>query len=167
MKEIYKNPIFYYIVIPIIVALWPLLVWAVYLPAAEDEFKEDRKQYTKAQQLIAAILAHDPTRLDIADSNDAASKFDYATSVDDIARRCNIPAANYTISSKPRRISRGQESQNATVVLKEVDISTFADFLSKIQLRWANLECESVTLTKKKGLRDAWKVDLNFKYYYY
>jgi len=28
------------------------------------------------------------------------------------------------------------------------------------------LQCDTVTLTKKKGLPDMWKVDLDFKYYY-
>jgi hypothetical protein len=52
------------------------------------------------------------------------------------------------------------------VVLKEVDITKFAKFLSTIQLRWANLQCVKVKLTKKKGLRDTWDVDLDFKYFY-
>ena len=32
MKDVYKNPILYYILVPVVVALWPLLVWSVYLP---------------------------------------------------------------------------------------------------------------------------------------
>ncbi|MGB2810112.1 MAG: hypothetical protein WBC22_20395 [Sedimentisphaerales bacterium] len=166
MKEIYKNPMLYYILVPCMAALWPLLVWAVYLPAAERDFKEERSQYDDANDIILEILALDPTRLELADPNKTADKFDYATAVSDVARRCWIPATNYTVSSKPERSSSGKKSQSATVVLKQVDISSFANFLSKIQLRWANLQCESVTLTQKKGLKDVWKVDLDFKYYY-
>ena len=166
MKEIYKNPMLYYILVPCMAALWPLLVWAVYLPAAEDDLKEGIDGYEKAQVTIDAILELDPDRLENDDPNKTADKFDYATAVSDVARRCNIQATNYTVSSKPIRTSSGKKSQSATVVLKEINIKSFADFLSKIQLRWANLQCESVTLTQKKGLKDVWKVDLDFKYYF-
>jgi len=166
MKDIYKNPILYYILVPSLAALWPLLVWAVYSPAAQDNLKEEMKQYEEAQAKIDTILDSDPTRLELADPNKTADRFDYDTAVSDVARRCKIPATNYTVSSKPVRTSSGKKSQSAKVVLKQVNIAVFADFLSKIQLRWASLECENVTLTKKKGLADMWKVDLDFKYYY-
>ncbi len=166
MKDIYKNPTLYYILVPCLAALWPLLVWAAYLPGAKRNFKDERNQYIEAQVKIATILGRDPTRLELTDPNKTADKFDYATAVSDIARRCRIAATNYTVSSKPERSSSGKKSQSATVVLKQVDIASFADFLSKIQLRWANLQCESVTLTLKKGLKDVWKVDLDFKYYF-
>jgi hypothetical protein len=166
MKDIYKNPVLYYILVPCIAGLWPLLVWAVYLPAAESDLKEGIDRYNKAQLTIDSILELDPTRLDNDDPNKTADKFDYATAVSDIARRCRVPATNYTVSSKPVRVSGGKKSQSAKVVLRDVSIASFADFLSKIQLRWADLECESVTLTQKKGLVDVWKVDLDFKYYY-
>jgi len=149
-----------------VAALWPLLVWAVYLPGAERDYEQKAAQYIEAQVTIAAILGRDPTRLELADPNKTADKFDYPTAVDAIVRQCNIPAANKTVNSKPPRTSRGQKTQSAKVVLQQVNIARFAKFLSGIQLRWANLQCESVTLTKKKGLKDAWKVDLDFKYYY-
>ncbi len=166
MKDIYKNPVLYYILAPCLAALWPLLVWAVYLPGAERNFKEEKNQYKEAQGTIATILGRDPTRLELANSNKTADKFDYATAVSDIARKCRISATNYTVSSKPIRTSSGKKSQSAKVVLKQINIASFAGFLSKIQLRWANLQCESVTLTQKKGLKDVWKVDLDFKYYF-
>ncbi len=166
MKDIYKNPVLYYILVPCLAALWPLLVWTVYLPAAERDLKDGIAKYEEAQAKMDAILERDPTRLELADPNKAVDKFDYTVAVSDVARRCRIPAANYTVSSKPVRVSSGKKSQSATVVLKEVSIASFADFLSKIQLRWSDLECESVTLAQKKGLLDVWKVDLDFKYYY-
>lgn len=166
MKSIIRNPMLYYILVPCISALWPLLVGAVYLPAAKRGFEEEQKAYNEAQQKIAAILALDPARLEFSDPNQTEEKFDYATTVSGVARRCNIAPTDYTVSSKPVRTSSGKKSQGAMVVLKQVDIGSFAEFLSQIQLRWANLQCESVTLTRKKGLPDAWKVDLDFKYYY-
>ena len=166
MKDIYKNTMLYYILVPCMAALWPLLVWAVYLPAAEHDYKQEESQYIEAKVTIATILGRDPTRLELTDPNKTADKFDYANAVNDIARRCRIAATNYTVSSKPIRTSSGKKSQSATVVLKQINIASFANFLSKIQLRWANLQCESVTLTQKKGRKDVWKVDLDFKYYF-
>ncbi|OEU66274.1 MAG: hypothetical protein BBJ57_00790 [Desulfobacterales bacterium PC51MH44] len=170
MKDIYRNPMLYYILVPCVAALWPLLVWAVYLPAAERNFTEEENQYKEAQLTMTAILELDPTRLERSDPNKTSDKFDYDTAVSGVARRCNIPATDYTVSSrparKPVRKSGGKKSQSAMVVLKQVNITSFADFLSKIQLRWASLQCDTVTLTKKKGLPDVWRVDLDFKYYY-
>jgi hypothetical protein len=166
MKDIYKNPILYYILVPCVVALWPLLVWAVYLPAAKRDYEQKEAQYMEAQVTIAKILDSDPTRLELADPNKNADEFNYDTAVSDVARRCMISPINYDVSSRPARTSSGKKSQSATVELQQVGIVTFADFLSRIQLRWADLECEEVILTKKKGLADAWKVDLDFKYYY-
>jgi len=166
MKDIYKNPILYYLLVPCLVALWPLLVWAVYLPGAKRSYEQEADQYLEAQLTIATILERDSTRLESNDPNKTDDKFDYASAVSDIARKCGIPATNYTTSAKPVRTSGGKKSKSATVVLKQVDIKSFATFLSKIQLRWANLQCESVTLTQKKGLVDVWKVDLDFKYFF-
>lgn len=166
MTDIYKNPTLYYILVPIIVALWSLLVWGVYLPNAERSWQTEKAQYNKAQSIIAEILTFDPDRLEFADSKTGAAEFDYASAVEKIASLCRIPSTNYKLSSRPIMNSGGQKSQSAQVSLKQVDIVKFAKFLSTIQLRWANLQCAKVKLTKKKGLPDAWDVDLEFKYYY-
>jgi len=79
---------------------------------------------------------------------------------------CGIPSTDYKLSSGIIIESGGQKSQSAQVSLKKVDIVKSARFLSTIQLRWANLQCSRVKLTKKKGLPDVWDVDLEFKYYY-
>ena len=166
MKEIYKNPTLYYILVPVVAALWPLLIWGVYLPAAGHNWQVEGAQYSEAQSIMAEILALDPDRLEFADSQNAAAEFDYASAVEKIASLCRIPPTNYKLSSGIIITSGGQKSQSAKVGLKQVDITKFAKFLSTIQLRWANLQCAQVKLTKKKGLPDTWDVDLDFKYYY-
>lgn len=166
MKDIYKNPTLYYILVPIVAALWPLLVRVVYLPNVEDNWNAKKTQYDKAQKVITQILTLDPGRLDFADSKAGNAEFDYTTAVDNVAGLCEISAADYKISSKPIRAKRGQKSQSANVTLKEVDITKFARFLSSLQLRWGNLQCETVKLTKHKGVPDRWTVDIKFKYYY-
>lgn len=166
MKDVYKNPILYYILVPVLIALWPLLVWAVYFPNAKNNLQDDKVQYEKAQKIMKEILILDPARLKFAGSKTAAAEFDYATAVDEIARFCEILFTSYNISSKPARVKDKQKSKSAVVVLNDVDIAKFAKFLSAIQLRWANLQCEKAKLTKKQGLPDAWKANLDFKYYY-
>ena len=107
-----------------------------------------------------------PGKETFVDSKASASEFEYANAVDKVATSCKISSMDYELSAKPPRTSKGQKTQSCHVELKQVDITRFARFLSTIQLRWANLQCENVTLTKGKDRPDTWKVDLDFKYYY-
>jgi len=166
MKDVFRNPIFYYILAPALVALWPLLVWAVYLPRANSSCERAKKDYQKGQEIMLEILNLDSERLAFADANSAASEFSYATVVDRVATLCKIPSANYKLSSGIIITTDGQKSQSAKVVLKDVDILKFAKFLSTIQVRWTKLQCTQLKLTKKKGLPDLWDMDIDFKYYY-
>ncbi len=166
MKDIYKNPISYYIVTPVIVILWPLFVWAIYLPAAGKGVIDQQAQYRKAEAAMMEILTLDPDRREFADANNVGAEFTYADAIDSVARSCGIPPSMYKHSSGMLITSRDQKSQSASVNLKQIDIKRFAEFLGKIQLRWANLQCSRVKLTKKPGLPDMWDVDIEFKYYY-
>ena len=166
MKDIYKNPILYYILVPIVVALWPLFVWGLYLPEADKKLEDNIKRCDKTDAIIEEILKLDRDRLEFADLKNNTAEFDYANAVHKIAGSCSISSTNYELSSKPARTSKGQKTQSCHVELKQIDITKFARFLSTIQLRWANLQCENVTLTKGKGQPDMWRVDLDFKYYY-
>jgi hypothetical protein len=166
MKDILKNPLIYYILVPVIAALWPAIIWGIYLPTARSSFSEDKDQYTKAQQVIDELLAVDPERLNYNEEKGGAADFDYATAVQKTAEFCSLGPANYKLSSGIVTTSEGQKSQSASVSLKDVDITKTMRFLSTIQLRWSSLQCTKVTLRKKKGVPDAWDVDFTFKYYY-
>ena len=166
MKDIYKTPFFYYIVILIIAALWAVVVWGVYLPGVRGGFGEDKDQHEKAQQIIDELLAADPERLNYAEGKGATSEFDYATAVQKTAEFCSVPAGNYKLSSGIIITSEGQKSQSANVSLKDVNITKAARFLSAIQFQWSGLQCTKITLRKKKGLPDSWDVDFTFKYFY-
>ncbi len=166
MKDIYKNPVLYYILTLVIVCFWPLLVWAVYLPAAEKNKEDQRAQYNKAEAIMMEILTLDPDRRDFADSNDVDTEFNFDKAVAKVASTSKIPPSKYKLNAGTRQTTRGEESQSATVSLKQIDIVKFSEFLSKIQLRWANLQCNRVRLTQKPGLPDMWDVDIEFKYYY-
>ena len=168
MREMYKNPILYYVAVPVLVGLWPLLVWGMYLPAARDGVAEQMDQHKRAEPLMMEILTLDPERLEFAEPNEAATEFTYGSAINRVAGLCDIPAANCDVRTGMIVPTREQRSQTANVDLKQVDIVKFAKFLSMIQLRWADLQCESVKLTKKENLpgNDIWDVDLKFKYYY-
>ncbi len=166
MKDKLKNPFFYYALVPVAIAFWPLLVWGLYLPGAQQKWQLEKDHYEKSQKVIETILTIDPERLDFADAKNAAAGFDYAGSIDKVAGLCRISPGKYTLSSGIIVTSGGQKSQTARVALKGVNITRFAKFLSTMQLRWANLQCTQVKLTKVKGLPDSWNVDLSFKYYY-
>ena len=168
MKDIYKNPILYYIAVPVIVGLWPLLVWAIYLPKAQKDVKEQMDQYKRAEPIMMEILTLEPDRLEFSDANDTAAEFTYGEAIDRIAGLCRIPSSKYNLSSSMIITTQGQKSQSASVDLKEIDIRKFARFFSMMQLRWSNLQCERLKLTKKQNLpdNDMWDVDIEFKYYY-
>lgn len=164
MKDIYKNPILYYILAPVIVGLWPLFVWAIYIPATENNMKDQQAQSKKAEAIMMEILTLDPDRS--ADANDTLAEFTYDRAVERVARSCGIPPSKYKLSPGMPMTIGGQKSQSANVSLSQIDIVKFARFLSMIQLRWANLQCNRVKLTKKQSLPDMWDVDIGFKYYY-
>lgn len=166
MRDIYKNPTFYYIVVPIAIALWPILVWGIYLPRARGGFEQEHAGYYEAERVMMDILALDRDRLDFADANNTAVEFDYAKAVHRVAALCQIAPDDCKFNSGMVMISAGRKSQSAKVGLKNVSVKTFARFLSTIQLRWADLQCTKVKLTKKKGSPDSWDADLDFKYYY-
>ncbi len=162
MKDMYKNPILYCIAVPVIVGLWPLLLWAIYLPNAQKNVEEQMAQYDEAEKIMMDIFDLDLGRLEVVDSNDTAVEFSYGNAVYMVARSCRIPPSKYNINSN----TRGQKSQSASIDLKEIDIKKFAEFLSLIQFRYANLQCERIKLTKKKNLpdNDMWDVDIELEY---
>ncbi len=166
MKEIYKNPILYYTAIPVIMLLWPLLVWAIYLPKAQEELKETMNQYKQAEPAMMEILTLDPGRLEAADPNDNTAEFTYYRVVDRVASLCGIPPSKCDLNARSIQTSGGQKNQSANVKLNQIDITKFARFLSTIQMRWPNLQCTKVILSQKPGLKDVWDVDVDFKYYY-
>jgi len=166
MKEIYKNPVLYYALVPVMIALWPLIIGGVYLPAAERSCKKEMNDYKKARSRIADILTIDRDRLTYTDSKVGVAEFKYYDAVDKVAGLCGIPSSNYQLSSRPIITRNKQKTQDCHVVLKAVDVVKFARFLSTIQLRWASLQCINATLTKNKGLPDSWKVALDLRYYY-
>jgi hypothetical protein len=154
--------------VPVIVGLWPLLVWAIYLPNAQKDVDEQLEQCELAEPIMMEILTLEPDRLEFADANDTAAEFTYGEAIDRIASLCRIPPSKYNLSSSMVITTKGQKSQSANIDLKEIDIRKFARFFSMMQLRWPNLQCERLKLSKKQNVpdNDMWDIDIELKYYY-
>ncbi len=167
MREVYKNPVLYYLLIPVLVALWPLLVWGVYLPRAEDSRETEVGLCVEGQTRAVEILFLDPDRLNPpGGKGPITTPFDYGSAVTRAANLCQIPPNSCPLSSTDTMVSGGKKRQDARVELKSVGIVQAAKFLWTMQSMWATLQCEDVKLTKKKGTPNQWDVDFRFVYYY-
>ena len=167
MKDIHKNPILYYIAIPALIGIWPLYVWALKLPAAQEDLENNLTIYNNdAEPVMMEILNLDPSRLDSADPNESIAEFTYDRVVDKVASLCSIPPSKCELDTRPAQESGGQRSQSANVKLTQINIITAARFLSTIQMRWPNLQCTKIILEKKPDFPDMWTANLDFKYYY-
>jgi hypothetical protein len=167
VKDIYKKPIFYYVLLPIAVGLWPVWLFGLGIPASKNNLKKEINDYNEAQKLIGEILSDlDPQRLDYAKTKKDGDAFDYTTAIDQVTRFCRIAPNDYKLSSSPlRKMKGGQRSQDAAIAINRIDIERLAKFLSVMHMRWANLQCTNVTLAKIKGEKDAWEADVRLIYY--
>lgn len=166
MRDIYRNPVFYYLLIPALVLLWPLLVWSVYLPRAKQQQKAEQALYVDGQTCIVEILQLDPDRLKIPDANQVSVEFSYGSALDRVANLCRIPPNSWTSSASNISSSEKRKRQDALVKLSSVSIVQAAKFLSTMQITWATLTCDTLDLKKKKGMADQWDADVKFTYYY-
>ena len=153
MKDIHKNPLFYYAILPFVITLWPLLVWTVYLPNAQQDWSKQLSNYEKAKIIMTNILKLDPDRIDFANSKNSTDEFDYAVSVDKIASTCKIPSTSYNISSRPIRTSGGKKSQSAMISLKDIAHPINADCRQKIQSKITEAFEEENEKAKQPGYK--------------
>ncbi|MBN2139297.1 MAG: hypothetical protein JW720_15955 [Sedimentisphaerales bacterium] len=168
MKDMHKNPILYYILIPVLAGIWPLLVWGMYLPRAKNGLTADITGARECQAEALEILKLDPDRANLSDANDVGEDFSYATAVDKVAGICRIPATKYKLNTGLIVTKDKEKTQSARLRLEEISVVQFARFLSLIQLRWGTLQCDSVTMTKVKAEAqpDIWTVEVDFKFTY-
>ncbi|MDH7598285.1 MAG: hypothetical protein QHH07_01450 [Sedimentisphaerales bacterium] len=164
--RLHTNPILYYCLVPVAIAIWPALVWFKFVPQAELQ-KARWKQYVPEVNAAAAeILKLEPDRL-IERSPQVKEQFDYMTAVSRTAVKCGIPTGSYShTTGMVTKRSSGQKSQTATVTLKAVSIVQACRFLSTMQVDWPHLECTSINMTQDRGAKDRWTVKLGFEYFY-
>lgn len=167
MKEIYKKPIFYYVLIPALIGLWPIWLLTIGVPSAKDNLQKAMDDYVEAEKLIGQILGElDPQRLDYAKSKKTGEAFDFITAIDQVTKLVRIPPTGYRLSTSPiRKVKGGQSNQDASMTIEKIDIEKFTKFLSVMHMRWSSLQCSNVTLSKIKGEKNVWKADVRFIYY--
>jgi hypothetical protein len=167
IKELIRDPKLYYILVPAVCAIWPLWLALAAMPAAQKQWLDAAQSYDLAEKITLKILEVDPERLAATQNQGKAAQFNYPAAVEQVARMCGIPAEGYKLQTSALIKSQGgQQTQDGDVSLKQIDITTFAKFLATMQLRWADLQCASLKLTKQKGTADAWRADIKFRYYY-
>jgi hypothetical protein len=167
MREFYKNPMLYYVLIPLLVAIWPLLIWAVYLPGAKQARDIETTLCVEGQTNVIEILKIDPDRPNITKETPVQTEFTYGAAVGRVANLCKIPANNCSYSAGGITVANGKKRQDCVVKLPDVSISQAAGFLWKIQSIYPiRLTCESAKLQAKRGMKDQWDVDFSFHYYY-
>lgn len=165
-RDFFKNPVFFYVLIPVVAAAWPLLVWGRYLPAAQKNLARWKGWFPDVNALAVEILRLEPDRL-IEGAPQVKEQFDYLTAISRAATKSGIPSGSYPhTTGMMARSSKGQQTQTATVTLKGVDIVQACKFLSTIQLDWPHLECTSIKLLQDKGTLDRWTVTMGLEYFY-
>ncbi len=166
MKDIFKNSLIIYIAVPVLAAIWPALVIGFYLPASQARLNSDIADYTDANDIMLDILSLAPERTQATDPNKQEAKFAYDQAIPEAAALCSIPPAKYKWSTGTIIDSKKSKTQSATVTLTDIDITTFAKFLSMIQVHWPKLLCDNLTLNKQESRPDEWLISIEFKYYY-
>lgn len=166
MKNILRNSVIFYIIVPVLAAIWPALVLGLYLPDTQEKLKNDISDYTDANNIMLDILSLEPERIESGDPNKETVEFAYELVIFEIASLCEIPSAKCKLNSGTTIDSKNSKSQSATVRLSNIDITRFAKFLSIIQTRWPKLVCNSVKLDKKVNVPDEWDILIDFKYFY-
>ncbi len=165
MREVYKNPLLYYLLIPVLVGLWPLLVWGLYLPQAETNLKTEGSLCIEGQTQVIEILRIDPERLD-PEVGRGKVEFDFSSAGNQAANLCKIPSSSCIIAAGTPSVSEGRKRQDARIKLTNVGIVQAAKFLSNMQSMWVALQCQDVKFQRKKGVPDQWDVDFRFIYHY-
>ena len=161
MQDLHKNPMLYYILIPLMALAWPTAMWVKYLPAMAEQRDTWKGHLADTNDLIIEILTLDPERLSYSDQEETAVAFEYEVAVDKVARALRM-GNDYELSPS----ARVAKKQAADVTLKNIGIIQCSQFLSTLQMHWSGLQCTRMGLTNKKTTKDRWDVTMSFTYYY-
>ena len=164
MKDYLKNPLLYYILIPVILLIWVVYSSSVALPNKHKTWREKVTTYEKVQPMLAQIATLAPER--VIQVDEKTGGFDYDKAINKTAQLCRVSASNITPNIRGKMFQGGQEIQDASISLNQVGIRQFSMFLSISLHLWPDLQCERLKLTRIKGPKDKWKADMNFRYFY-
>jgi len=167
MKELLKNPNFYYIVAPSVTLVFALMAAFVFYPRASAKWQDSESEFKEVQTKAEELLKLQPERLAYkVDETKTGEKFDFTVVINDFAKVFDIRESNYTTSVKGQVRKQGKMARSATVSIKSIDIEKLCKFLSTMLAYWPDLECDVLSLDKGKAGKDDWKADLTLTYYY-
>jgi hypothetical protein len=167
MKDYLKNPMFYYIAVPVVLCVWAILAGAVFYPRAVTAWTNGQEEYKIAQELLAQIIAIEPQRLTHKqEQGSSGGDFDFTKVVNDFAAAFSIPPANFTLNTRGETKRAGKRARPATLSIRTIDIEKMSKFLSVMLIRWPDLQCESLTLEKLPQGKNEWRIDMTLTYYY-
>ena len=112
------------------------------------------------------ILDLNPERENSTIPREKNSEFDFVKAVAQIASLSGIDPRTYSSGSRQEIVRNDRKTQSFTLTIQKIDIEKFSKFITNLQKRWANLECESINITPVKGFKDTWKITLKLIYYY-
>jgi hypothetical protein len=164
-RDLLHNPRLYYVIVPLVCALWPAYAGFYGLHSSNANWTRESTSWQDAQKTISEILQYDPDHLK-SKQNKGVEEFSFPNVVDQVARSVSISSASYKLQTAPiTKTQGGKESQDASITLRQIDLATFAKFLSNMQLQGANVQCTRIKLTKQKGAADMWNADMTIKYF--
>ena len=166
MRDLHKQPNFYFIVIPVIAAIWAVTAGALSLPTANDKLERKSSDWEDSLPLIEDILKMDPGRLNLNVKTEGSDDFDYAVTVADFAEEYKIPETGYSLRVSKAVVKGGQKTKTADMSIDSVSIVQFTRFISGLLYKWPEMQMDTLKLTKLKEGPDAWKVDLKLTYAY-
>lgn len=165
-KDLLKNPDTYFVILPILAALWALGAGLVFYPKSVKAWDRQKAEYAEAEILIGDILQMEPERLQFQPQEGQSTEFDYVNEVDRFAKEFGIPTGDYTLTVRQSQRTKGSMRKSADLTFRSVKIETLARFVSAMLFRWSDLQCEQLTLDKVGNAKNEWKVKLRFTYYY-
>ena len=167
MKIDYKNPMLYYIAVPVVAGLWAVLAGLVFYPDSIKTWESEKADYAAVEKRIKQLVELQPKRLAYKVDGKAKSEdFDFTNTIDDFAQLFSISPSNYSLNVRAETKRAGRKTRSAAITIKNIEIERASQFISAMLVRWTDLKCESLGLERVKNTKNRWKVDMKLTYYY-
>ena len=166
MKIDYKNPMLYYIMVPVLAGLWAVLAGSVFYPNSVKACDETRYESEDVDNQIKRLVDLQPERLAFKVEKKASEDFDFTKTINEFAQKYSISPSNYNLNVRGEARKSGMKTRSASISIKNIDIEKMAQFLSDMLFRWPDLKCENLGIEKVKNSKNNWKVDMKLTYYF-
>jgi hypothetical protein len=167
MKIDFKNPNVYYLLVPVLTAMWAMTAGLVLYPKSVKAWDESEAEYTKAKAVMDQLVTLQPDRLAYkVDENARPQDFDFTRTINEFAQALSIPPSNYNLTVRSEANRSGRKTRSASISIKTIDIEKLAQFLSALLLRWPDLKCDTLSFSKIKDAKNNWQADVSLTYFY-